>query len=168
MLKINFCDGSKVKHKYLAHVKQLRILSQKHKLALKNSASKFYPQNLHNLQNLQKNSRYSSILFSKNSKLRIINSKNIENLNWQYNSYTEIENACNIISEKYADGTFYLHNNYPTINFSKQIYNNRTKLGISKNLSPSFANRLMERRLSATPINKKYSKENELVLKFFS
>ncbi|MBI2136336.1 hypothetical protein HYU06_04645 [Candidatus Woesearchaeota archaeon] len=112
--------------KHLAIVRQLRHLSKNHQLSLKKiTASKFY-----STQNDQV-SKFSSIMYCKDQNLHIVNSNIITNLNAGYNSYTQIENACNKISGQFAAGTFYLNNNYPTINctnnFTRQNQSFRVK-----------------------------------------
>ncbi|MBS3158403.1 hypothetical protein J4206_03895 [Candidatus Woesearchaeota archaeon] len=166
MLKF-YTNSQNAKNKHLAVVKRLRMLSKKYSSALKtSSASKFYQQqspqkpDSHNISQIHLTqaadvSKFSSVLYSKDKTLHVINSKIIENLNWQYNSYTQIENACIKISEKYIGGTFYLYNNYPLLSGlqNSNQKNEREKL---------FANN----KLSSQ--NKKIARESNLMMQFFS
>ncbi len=149
-------------------VKHLRMISKRYSSSLKTAvASKFYQEKNHKiLSNVSESniSKFSLVMYSKDKNLHIINSKMIENLNWQYNPYTQIENACSNLSENYADGTFYLYNHYPVLsgmqNFNQKNINKKL---IAKNLLQS-GHTLGKMVFS----NRKIFKESKLMMQFFS
>ena len=113
-------------------------------------------------------------MHSKDKNLMIVNSDIITNLNSGYNSYTEIENACNKISEQFADGTFYLNNNYPAISCAKNL--SRQKQSFEAMPDQIKSNQMHQKNLSSHKFNgckisyqnKKQFKDNNLVSKFFA
>jgi hypothetical protein len=134
----------KTKSKHCSQAKMLKARSERYKKSLKRSAKKFYNEDVIL-------TKFSSVMFAKDKSLHIVNGRTIKGLNTGFNSYTQIEKACSMLSGTHSEGAFYLNNTYPVMPVGRSIKGPMQSTALIKFDS-----------------KKKLSKHNGLMMQYFS